>query len=129
MPHSIDNVCSFSIDKASEIILMQWHGYATSSQFRAICESMLQLMKEHNIWRVLADTTHMKMISMEDQKWLDNEWLPRAIAAGYEKCAIIVSPDYFTRVTVDSVVSKIDQNQLEIRYFDDVSAAREWLAR
>ncbi len=126
MAHSIDGVCSFSLNNDIPCLILQWHGYATGSQFRRVGESQIELMKEHSLTKVLSDNREMKIVSMEDQEWTMYNWLPRALKTGYNACAIITSTDYFSRIAMENVASKIG-DQLTIRYFDDIEQAVEWL--
>lgn len=126
MPHSIDGVCSFAINHDIPCLMVQWHGYATSTQIRKVAESQLQLMKEHKLTKVLSDNKELKGVSMEDQQWIITEWLPRALRIGYSACATLLSKDYFNRIVNEDLVSKVG-DQLTIQYFDDVEKAAEWL--
>ena len=127
MAYSIDNVCSFSIDTSIPCLLIQWHGYATSTQLRQLAENQIELMRQHKLTKVLSDNTHARMVSMEDQRWIAEDWLPRVLAIGYEACAIITSKDYFAQMSFENIVTNIG-DQLTIQYFDDIESAREWLA-
>lgn len=126
MSHSIEGVCIFSVNHDIPCIMVLWQGYATSEQFRRIAESQLQLMKEYGFNKILTDNSLMKVVSMEDQKWVINDWLPRALKVGYMACATITSKDYFSRIAIENVISKID-DQLTVRYFGDVDDAAAWL--
>jgi hypothetical protein len=106
--------------------MVQWQGYATSSQFRKIAESQLQLMEEYSYNKILTDNTNMKVVSMEDQEWIVNNWLPRALKAGYIACATITSKDYFSRIAIENVITKVG-DQLTVQYFDNVEDAADWL--
>jgi hypothetical protein len=122
-----NEACSLFFDSDVPCVVMEAHGYATSQQFRDITENMLFLLKEKRVSKMLVDTTHLQIIGAEDQKWLNEDWLPRAIAAGYRACAMIKSKYFFNRVAVDNVVNQIDQSQLTVQYFDDRELARTWL--
>lgn len=54
---------------------MEWHGYATTADFREASQRVGDLLREHRIDRLLVDTTDLPIIAAEDQDWLNREWL------------------------------------------------------
>jgi len=76
-------------DKEINAVVMEWDGYATSKQFKQGTELMLNLLIKNNCSKVLADIKDMKIIAMEDQQWLNEEFLPRATKFGFKAIAII----------------------------------------
>lgn len=76
----------------------------------------------------MANIKDMVLIGMEDQQWLDTDFLPRAINFGFKALAIIKPVHYFNKVAVESVSYKVDQAKLSINFFESVEEAREWLA-
>jgi len=75
----------------------------------------------------LADIKDMVLIGMEDQKWLDTDFLPRAIKFGFKTIAIINPDYYFNKVAVESISYKVDKDKLTINFFDNIEEAKEWL--
>jgi hypothetical protein len=116
-------------DDGLQAVVMRWHGYATSQAFREGTELMLQTLKSNGATKVFADIKEMAIIGMEDQAWLNTDFLPRAIAAGFRAIAIIRPHAYFNKVAVESISYKVDKEKLAIAFFDNERSAREWLAR
>ena len=71
---------------------MEWQGYATSNQFKEGTELMLNTLIKHRSIKVLANIKDMILIGMEDQQWLDTQFIPRAIRFGFKAIAL-VKPD------------------------------------
>ena len=114
-------------DKAIDAVVMDWDGYATSHQFREGTELMLNMLIKYNASKVLADIKDMLLIGMDDQEWLDTNFLPRAIQFGFKAIAIIKPDYYFNKVAVESISYKVDKEKLAINFFDNDLEAREWL--
>jgi hypothetical protein len=114
-------------DNDADFVVMEWAGYATSAQFREGTEYMLQVLKENNATKVLADIRDMVLIGIEDQHWLDNNFLPRAIQAGFTSIAMIKPLHYFNKVAVESISYKVDRDKLAINFFDNREEAIAWL--
>jgi hypothetical protein len=115
-------------DREINAVVMQWNGYATSDEFKEGTELMLHCLLENKACKVLADIKGMKIIGMEDQKWLDTNFLPRAIQAGFKAIAIIEPDYYFNKVAVESISYKVSKDKLTINFFDDIGKAKRWLS-
>ena len=114
-------------DKDLDCVVMEWDGYATSKQFKQGTELMLNTLIKNKCSKVLADIKDMKIIAMEDQQWLNDEFLPRATTFGFKAIAIIKPDYYFNKVAVETISYKVDKDKLTINFFDNVDEAREWL--
>jgi hypothetical protein len=110
-----------------DAVIMEWKGYATTSQFRKGTELMLDTLIRHECGKVLADIRHMTLIAMEDQNWLEHNFLPRAIRAGFKKIAMITPTSYFNKIAVENVSYKIDKEKLRIHFFDSPEQGIAWL--
>jgi hypothetical protein len=124
-----NKVYNIYFEKESGYVVMDWDGYATSRQFREGTELMLALLNAYNATKVLADIQDMLLIGMNDQKWMEHEFLPRAIKKGFKACAIIRPKSYFNNVAVESISYKIDQKKLLINFFNNVEEAKHWLLK
>ena len=126
MSTSLD-VYKIYFDKDIDAVVMVWKGYSTSEQFREGTELMLNELIHNGCSKVLADLREMILIGMEDQKWLENRFLPRAINFGFKQIAIITPNAYFNKVAVESVSYKVDKEKLTINFFDSEEEAVRWL--
>jgi SpoIIAA-like len=116
-------------DEEINSVVMEWNGYATSKQFKQGTELMLNMLIKNNCSKVLADIKDMKIIAMEDQQWLNEEFLPRATTFGFKAIAIVKPNYYFNKVAVETISYKVDKEKLTINFFDNSEEAREWLSK
>lgn len=116
-------------DKDLNCVVMEWDGYATSKQFKQGTELMLNTLIQNNCSKVLADIKDMKIIAMEDQQWLNEEFLPRATAFGFKAIAIVKPDYYFNQVAVETISYKADKDKLTINFFDNIEQAKTWLSK
>lgn len=114
-------------DANIDAVVMKWHGYATSAQFKEGTELMLNTLIKHQCYKVLADIKEMTIIGMEDQKWLEEQFLPRAIEFGFKAIAIVKPDHYFNKVAIESISYKIDKNKITLTLFDNLAEATAWL--
>lgn len=121
------DIYNIYFDRAINAVVMEWDGYATSKQFKEGTELMLYTLIKNDTSKVLADIKDMVLIGMEDQKWLDTEFLPRAIKFGFKTIAIIKPDSYFNKVAVESISYKVDKDKLTINFFNNIEEAKAWL--
>jgi len=114
-------------DQEINSVVMEWDGYATSIEFKEGTELMLNTLIKHKTFKVLADIKDMVLIGSQDQQWLTEHFLPRAIEFGFKAIAIVRPDAYFNKVAVESVSYKVDKDKLEIVFFDNRDQAKEWL--
>lgn len=122
------NIYNIYFEKESGIVIMEWNGYATSKQFREGTELMLNTLIQNQSGRVLADIRNMSIIGLQDQEWMKDDFLPRAIKFGFRAIAIVKPHAYFNRVAVESISYKVDKDKLTINFFDNPREAKEWLS-
>lgn len=125
---TVAKVYSIFFDESIDAVVMKWTGYATSQDFKEGTELMLNTLIKNNTFKVLADVKDMTIIAREDQEWLNNVFLPRAIEFGFKVIAIIKPEPYFNKVAMESISQRINKHRLSLQFFDNLEDARDWLA-
>jgi hypothetical protein len=124
-PH--DNpICKLRYDPEVRCIEVTWRKYATSAQLRYVHEIILDLLAQHRAEKILGDDTDLPIIHAEDQRWIVEQWLPRARALGLKAAATKVSMTFFGRVAIGAVQSQLSR-ELTLRNFVSIHSARSWL--
>ena len=90
-------------------------------------ERVLAMIQETRATKLLGDVTNFKLIGAEDQRWLNDDWIPRTIEAGLRYVALVQPVFYFNQVAVQTVAQRIDPETLVVSHFDSAQAARRWL--
>ncbi len=107
--------------------ILEWKTFARSSEFRDALETGLKLVKEKRARRWLADMRNMGTVSVADQTWSNEDWFPRALAAGINRMALVVPKSTLAKMSVDTIMSKVEGANLETAYFDNIEEAKQWL--
>ena len=118
-----------TIDYDADIpcVVMIWKGYATSAAFREGNARVLAEITGRHASKLLGDVTDFVLIGAEDQAWLNEVWIRRAMHAGLRKVALVQPSFYFNRVAIDSVAQKLDRDRVELGFFDNRETAKDWL--
>src|SRR3569623_128773 len=126
-PH--DNpICLLSYDATVCCVTDVWRKYATSAQFRLIHEAILDMLVLYKSEKVLGDDTALPVIHAEDQKWIIEERLTRAKAAGLKALATTVSRSFYGRLTIGSVQAGMAR-EIAINAFPIIQLALNWLQK
>ncbi len=121
------DIYNIHFDKNINAVVMEWNGYANSLQFREGTELMLNTLIQNKSTKVLAQVQNMTLIGSEDQVWLQNHFLPRAIQFGFRSIAIVKPQSHFNKVAIESVAEKIDKDKISVKFFDNTDEAIECL--
>jgi hypothetical protein len=118
--------CSLTLDNSLPGLVVQWKGYATSTELRAVHEQLLDLIQKHRVSKILGDDTSLVSIAAEDRLWILENWMPRAIGAGLRVAAAKRSANYFARVALAEIENAMGQ-RMQIKMFDTLADAKAWL--
>jgi hypothetical protein len=107
---------------------MNWTTTPSSSEFRKGMNELIEAMKSKNCGKVLTDTRKLGAISPEDQEWSSREWATEAAGAGFQHLAILMPEDIFGMMSVEDVMSNVDQEQVATHaFFKSELDAAGWL--
>jgi hypothetical protein len=115
-------------DRSGKLVFVEWEGWANSAEFTALLDAEIRALNEHRGSRILADCRRQRVLRLEDQQ-RDREWLPRALAAGLKRLAIVLPTSGLAATNVRERLEKPDSAILDIAYFEKVDEARAWLTR
>jgi hypothetical protein len=113
------------VDAASGAVFAKFSGVLTFAEHKALGEAVLAYAKSHGLRKALIDTSEIKVIRQETQKWIAEEWFPNANMVGLTHMAFLVPSDVFGKMSTKSVNQKA--GNIDIQNFDDLTKARVWI--
>ncbi len=119
-------ICSLSYDETLRCVTVVWRRFATSAQFRFIHESIIHMLAQYQANKILGDDSDLPIVHAEDQKWIVEDWIPRAKAAGLKAAATNLSLTFFGKLSIGSIHSRLAR-EIAIKAFPDIHLARKWL--
>jgi len=115
-------------EPARGIITIRWKNYAPSGTYRATLNLAVDLIAEHKLRYFLTDQRRRGTILHDDEVWLVTDWCPRMAKAGLARAAIVQSPDFFNRTTIERVVRTVLPTvPYPIMNFMTLEEAQQWL--
>jgi hypothetical protein len=118
--------CSIFFDDEIPCMTVVWKGGVSSSQLRCVHENLIHFIAAHRVSKVLGDDTAVPVIDIDDQRWILEDWLPRAVAAGLRAAASKAPSSYVGRAAIDNIIRAKGEDMV-IRSFADIDEARQWL--
>jgi len=105
----------------------QWHGFATSAEFRQAVSEALTLGHHHRIKGWIADDRLLGAVRPKDLEWVLEKVLHPLNQLGLRRYALLASNDLLNRLTIDRMYSSAQAElTFEIRRFEDIAQARAW---
>jgi hypothetical protein len=119
-------ICRISVDAAIPCVVLVWGRYATSAQLRFVHECTLDLLRRNALQRILGDDSALTLIPVDDQAWIREDWMPRALDAGLKAAASKCPNGFFGKQSVANVMSRAPR-EITMRSFENLDEARTWL--
>jgi hypothetical protein len=98
-----------------------------SAAVRRGLDAGLALIREKKARRWLVDSRLLGAIDPADVKWVNDEWMPQAAAAGLTAMAFVLARKVVMQLTMKAFIARIDEREISNAYFDDPDAAWAWL--
>jgi hypothetical protein len=126
---SAPGVASVRWEADGELVLVSWEGWANSGEFAALLEAEIHALRHHQGSRLLADCRRQKVLNPADQERANQEWLPRALAVGLKRFAVVMPVSVVAELNIKASLEKVPATSLDVAYFGTVEEARTWLTR
>lgn len=114
-------------DRSLQAIHMEWKRYAEGEEFRSGFNVGLELLKQMRVSRWLGDCRLLGPMTQADQQWINQDWHPRAAAAGMRWVALVLPKAAVARLGLTYIIKRVEQSELVINNFTDLESARAWL--
>lgn len=82
-------------------------------------------LKQSEKW--LVDSRTLGSIDPADVKWVNDNWIPRAVDAGLRWMAFVLAKKVVMKLTMKSFIARINGRDLSSAYFDDLDEAWDWI--
>lgn len=115
------------LDSEVPCLHLDWKGQQTDASIRAGCERLLELMAEHQVYKILNDNTNAVGVWTSVVQWLVFDMRPRAFKAGMTCCAHVFGPSRLSQLSAEAALLLINPFTDEIKPFNDVDDAKLWL--
>lgn len=109
-------------------VFSEWRAFANSTELRTSLLKGIRAIREHSATAYVSDARKVRVIIHDDQKWIQEIWMPLAIRAGLRRIAFVTAATGLGKLTIEDVSVLVDEHGLQSRTFDSMAAARQWVA-
>ena len=109
-------------------VYVKWKAWANAAEYRAAQEVVLVAIRENQASRHLIDSTDRRVLTGDDQRWLVEDWMPRAVAAGRRWTAIVLPTSALVRTIEENIDRYPRPNLVMVEHFETVDDAAAWLS-
>lgn len=120
---------SMSYHTDTKIIQHHYYPKLNSAFLRAGLDRGVELMQEYGATKWLSDNRETNAHSPEDTEWINNDWLPRAIAAGWKHWALVVPEAVAAQMNMTEFVEAFYNQGVWVMVFTNPKEAMSWLER
>jgi SpoIIAA-like len=125
-----DEYATIELDESIPCVRLKLDGlprYSEHYQFVQMkrLELMHKAIKNHKLLHMLTDSRTAGPVLSEDVSYFKQKVMPQMELAGIRFLAIVMPSSLFTRMTIQEMTD--NSGQIEVRYFDSLRDAREWL--
>jgi len=89
----------------------------------------IELLKQYNAVKWLSDNRQIEGHTEEETEWINTDWLPRAIAAGWQYWALVVPRATMGRMNMNEFVESFHEMGVRVMVFTEPDAALLWLQK
>lgn len=125
-----DEYATLELDESVPCVKLKLEGMPRFSEhYQLIQNKRLELMREgmkrHKLLHMLTDSRAAGPVLEEDVQFFRDRVMPEMETAGVKFLAIVMPSNVFTRMTIQDMTG--NSKLINIRYFDSIREAREWL--
>jgi hypothetical protein len=114
------------IPEKRQLILI-WDGNPTSEEYRKPFNAMIEFGQKTPVDSMISDISKQGVISPDNRKWFEKEMMPRAVAAGLKRAAIVTSGNVFKLYYINIILSAVNKFPMTVRLFNKRDEAITWL--
>jgi hypothetical protein len=108
-------------------VVTEWKAWARSDEFRAVMETTLRAIRENDALRFLLDTRNAKLVLPEDERWIQEDLLPRFGTTGLRWTAIVIPANQLAQAILGDLMKTSPSGAIQRGQFGTLTEAHEWL--
>ena len=114
-------------DSEAQWIYIGYGEWPTTAEVKTGIDACLDALREHRATRCLSDSRKRRVVQPEAQQALVQSWLPKAVALGLKRLAIVLPVSQVALSTVESMLPAY-RERVETHTFATVEEAAAWLS-
>ncbi|MBC5991678.1 hypothetical protein [Pontibacter cellulosilyticus] len=114
-----------SLEIDEEYLYADWSGVIDAARAKAGCNAILDCLRNHSNAKILNNNSKVTGHYPGAIDWVGNVWFPEMYKLGVRWFAWVYSPEFYTQLGTDQIISL--SSQVTIETFYDIDSALQWL--
>jgi hypothetical protein len=110
-------------DPSDKVLVCNWIGFQNKDMIMKSGAVILDLLKKHDVAKVINDNTHVTGTWQDASEWTAKEWFPAMVKAGLKHFAWIFSPNIFAELSAKKAMPSSDV----VKSFGSFDEAKKWV--
>ena len=111
------------------IVAHQMYGFVEGEDFKTMMMAGANAYTEYGCSKRLSDDSKNALFNKEDIAWVESNWEPIILKAGWKYWAIVTPEEVFGKMTMRGIVRRYTEKGVIVEMFNDYDAALEWLTK
>jgi len=119
--------CSVEWLEEGKILLKTMKGFVFGDETRKLFNAGYEKVLKEGGSKWLSDNRNLKPWKQEDVAFINEDWLPRMLKAGWKYWAIIEPEDTMGNLSMKNFIDLYQEQGLELKFFHNLEDAKAWL--
>jgi hypothetical protein len=116
--------------KDLKLVIVAWDGQITSENYRSTYITVLEFQKNLDASKpaenFMADLRKQGVVNPADRKWFEEVAIPRAIAQGVKRTAVVTDANVFKKYYLNLILKATNKFGLPLKLFGTPEEAFAW---
>ena len=108
-------------------VYFELHSFTQGEAFREVFDKALELLQARQASCWMIDLSKLPVVSLTDQDWLAQDWIPRCFTAGLAHSAVIRPESILAQMGMTRLNNLLEPAAANYPIFSSAEAGRQWL--
>ena len=109
------------------IVHHQFKKYVYGDDLKTVLNQGCDQMRTNGATKWLSDDRNNSALRSEDTEWVQNDWTPRVLAAGWKYWAIVLPQNVIGQMNMKRFIDLSAETGVKVQVFDNPDEALRWL--
>ena len=114
-------------DSEKRMMVLVWDGSPNQDEYKKPFLTMLEYGQKNPVDGMLSDISKQGIINPDNRKWFEKEMMPKAIATGLKRGAIVTNGNAFKLYYINLILSAVNKFPIATKLFNNQKDALDWL--
>jgi len=110
-----------------KMMILTWHGSPSTEEYKKPFLTMLEYGSKFPVDGMMSDISKQGIINPDNRKWFEKEMMPKAVAAGLKRGAIVTNGNAFKMYYINLILSAVNKFPIQTKLFNNREDALKWL--